>query len=793
MSKLLALFMSAVMAFGGAAPAVPTVSHDAVVNSRAELHLSDEEVNFRTGDVVRLTVEPAASAQPLGWEVQDVTVSNDALRLLDNDSPEAEAKREELRHDSQTVGNPDNGQLVVYLLALRSGSAKVSVNLQNAFFPQETLSLTVETKVSGAISPPPTDTSGGGYYPDGPTTKPEQPDPGPSVSPDPEPSPEPSTPVDPEPTDPVDPDPGPSTPVGPTDPDDPECSNAANHDSLHLGQSCPGCDVIGTAPHSFGAWTVIVHPTTDTVGEAQRVCDCGATETREIPQLLVFDEQAWAPDLSGTSFTYNGTAQTPLWNLDGLPEGITATITYFDADGKPVEHPTHAGTYTYTVKFDVSSTYAPVDNVTGGYTIDPATLTLKHELDENGQVSVVLDGLVEGDVIGSTTSVSNSVVNGEIVGGTTTSGPIDATKNDYSIVSTEVNLTEGGNYVISDADRTTIYQTQTTPETSWFNIEAQIIGQPEDGKVVVAFVLKDLKTNQFAQHSGDVDNVSGEHYNYTKFSIKMNLGYGDAIQSADMTDYLSNGWGITMPADGKTITANHTAGLYDNSSVTLCTVTFDVATNEDGQPSKDILLTIDSTLHPDDSDTESLPFEYKSTSSVLVINPSGDIKIVEVPVEGNLTDNATYTGPEDDEDAKKALQGVIDGLDKSGTPEADQPEVSDTSNTVIPEQVPAVTIPDTTDEAGTEDSSIEETPAEDDQQPADQANSASDDSDESDEVTDATDLETDDTTESETPAELPAAASTQPAVSDSAETLPAPATIDTDPALQPSANLGLAA
>lgn len=99
----------------------------AIRDTAEKLRLSETQLSFKRGDVLRLYVEPVELAKAQGWEIDKVEFSDSsALRVLPPDDPAIQTKKQEIvdamiASNIALTGDIDDNLLVVYLQAEKDG------------------------------------------------------------------------------------------------------------------------------------------------------------------------------------------------------------------------------------------------------------------------------------------------------------------------------------------------------------------------------------------------------------------------------------------------------------------------------------------------------------------------------------------------------------------------------------------------------------------------------------------------------------------------------------------------
>lgn len=626
-----------------------TIDPVTVGKSASQLYLSGSELTFSTGDLIELQVLPTELAKPLGWEVSEINFSEDGiLTVLADDDPEVIAYREEQasatetttpEHHADTHTNPadlvEEG-LSIFLKANRSGTCKIEVSLENPLYDSP-VELTI---IAQSLDQQVTDfvnrtsqvlTRPIAPHPNLPTPplKPDTPTEEPTVS-----DPTPPVEIDPPTTNPIEPPddsqevPGEDTEVPPAEPDDPDDNKPEDKPSR------PG----GSSPSRPS------RPSTPTPPDGPDTPDTPDPDP-EPDEPLVFDTSEWKFDEATLSVVYDGEEHQPV--LNGVPEEVTMTATGAATD---------AGTYEYTVSFEVPEGYEPVADMTVEYEITPATITVSQQYDfATGKVKPVLTGLVDADIQVSTQ------VNGK------DTDAFDASTTGSHTASTTVTIDEDKqhNYVLdSDLTTTTVYNVKSN--TPWCDVELE--SSEENGQIVVKIKLNNLKIEQVQKSNSKVTLGMKVHHDTSK------LRY-----SSDAAGYWGNDFAMS---DYYWVLGTYEAypGRPLPSDTLVLALYYDLINPEDKQ---DLLFSIDHIeLVPNIVGADDvMNFKYTVGDVSFVVNPS-KLNTEDIFIDRNPIEDTTYRGKDDDTATKddhydRLEQYIKDNFD---LPESDDSEDSGDSD-----------------------------------------------------------------------------------------------------------------
>lgn len=356
----------------------------------ANLHLSETNLSFKCGDVLRIYVEPVELAKAQGWEIDNIEFSDpSALRMLPANDPEAQSKKHELADaiiasDVTNSGDIDEGLLVVYLKAEKDGQSNVTVSVKNPAIGA------LVKMVCYAITPgyTPTPSTISSYSSNSGSRNPASTNPGNQTGGNPgnNDSNNPSKPENPG----TDSQPGDSTEPGDTDtPDTPDTPDAPDVPDL--------------------------------------------PENPDDGKLKDYDTSAWRWDENTLVFTYDGQPHFP-------------TLLGVDSDIELIfgEAGINAGHYIYTVSVNTPEGFNPIADFTISYEIKPAVPEIEYvHNSETGEVEVQLKNVVPGDI------AVNSVAETPNGSETTASDP-----GLYQITTTfDVEADKAGNYILPEAPK----------------------------------------------------------------------------------------------------------------------------------------------------------------------------------------------------------------------------------------------------------------------------------------------------------------------------------------------------
>lgn len=415
--------------------------------SAANLHLSETNLNFKCGDILRIYVEPVELAKTQGWEIDKIEFSDpSALRMLPVDDPEVQSKKQELTDaiiasDITRIGDIDEGLLVVYFKAEKDGQSNVTVSVKNPAIGA------LVKMVCYATTPgyTPTPSTISSYSSNSGSRNPATTNPGNQNGSDTGNN-ETNTPSKPE-NPGTDSQPGDSTEKpgdgteekpGITDPGkDPETPDEGPDDTTNPGQP--------TDPDGPGRPTEPENPDTPDIPEIPDVPD--VPEIPDDGELKDYDTSAWKWDESSLVFTYDGQPHFP--TLLGVDDSIELIFG---------EAGINAGQYTYTVGVKTPEGFNPIPDFTISYEIEPAIPELEYVHNpETGEVEVQLKNVVPGDI------TVNSVTETPSGAETVASDP-----GLYQITTTfDVDADKAENYILPETPKNEYLNVKN--ENSWFD------------------------------------------------------------------------------------------------------------------------------------------------------------------------------------------------------------------------------------------------------------------------------------------------------------------------------------
>lgn len=333
------------------------------------------------------------------------------------------------------------------------------------------------------------------------------------------------------------------------------------------------------------------------------------------PVLQEYDTSAWVFDPNSLQFTYDGQAHQPV--LTGVPDDVKVTFSVQSVEG--TGDAVNAGSYTIKATFEVPEGYKPVADFSTNFTIDPARIQFSQVFDrETGTVVPVISGVVSGDVADVTTSV-----NGESLDN---SDPVAVGNPGSYTVSTSVAITDGkeGNYVFDDASsQTTLVNTENS--NSWFKITMD--GHMKDGNLVIDFNMADLKTEQVGttKAAGLEFTLDYDHDRLEYVETNREQGYWHMFYASSQDKEYAYYYGNTGP-------------LPENA--TICHLTFKL---KEGASADDLIITVrDAKVTAAPIGNDAMNFIYTSADTAIVVNPTGDINVETIVVEGNPMDDVIY-------------------------------------------------------------------------------------------------------------------------------------------------------
>lgn len=330
------------------------------------------------------------------------------------------------------------------------------------------------------------------------------------------------------------------------------------------------------------------------------------------------------------SFTYDGKSHLP--TLVGLPEGVIAHWS--------IEGGTNAGEYTVKVTFSVPEGYNPISDLTGTFMINPAVIKPGQVYDsETGEIVSVFTGIVDGDV----QDVTSTVVNGEAQPDST--APVDVSKPGSYIVSTTVKIDEDklGNYVVDDGvsdTKTTLINVKN--ENAWFMTQNSATIS-EDGTIRMDIRIEDAKTPQVG--------VTGANS-----TIKMKIEYDrDRLEFVNDGDHTTK-WVYTYHDDTGVLEGGYTHSFPFTEDTNLATIYFKL---KPGANPDDLIITIRDTQMKVNTGPD---FTYTSADTSILLNPSGDIEVIETTVSGDPMDDVIYNKQDELDEAVNKKQEELDKL-----------------------------------------------------------------------------------------------------------------------------------
>lgn len=649
-----------------------TIDPVAVGKSASQLYLSESELTFSAGDLIELQVLPTELAKPLGWEVSEINFSEDGiLTVLADDDLEVIAYREEQafatetttpEHYADTHTNPadlvEEG-LSIFLKANRSGTCKIEVSLENPLYdgPVELtiIAQSLDQQVTDFVNrtsqvltrpiAPHPNLPTPPLKPDTPTEEPPVSDPTPPVE------------IDPPTTNPIEPPddsqevPGEDTEAPPAEPDNPD-DNKPEDKPSRPGGSSPSRPSRPSTPTPPDGPDTPDTPDPDPGPDEPDNPDNPDPNPNPDPEPepdpdpepdepLVFDTSEWKFDEATLSVVYDGEEHQPV--LNGVPEEVTMTATGAATD---------AGTYEYTVSFEVPEGYEPVADMTVEYEITPATITVSQQYDfATGKVKPALTGLVDADIQVSTQ------VNGK------DTDAFDASTTGSHMASTTVTIDgdKQHNYVLdSDLTTTTVYNVKSN--TPWCDVELE--SSEENGQIVVKIKLNNLKIEQVQKSNSKVTLGMKVHHDTSK------LRY-----SSDAAGYWGNGFAMS---DYYWVLGTYEAypGRPLPADTLVLALYYDLIDPEDKQ---DLLFSIDHIeLVPNIVGADDvMNFKYTVGDVSFVVNPS-KLNTEDIFIDRNPIEDTTYRGKDDDTVTKddhydRLEQYIKDNFD---LPESDDSEDS---------------------------------------------------------------------------------------------------------------------
>lgn len=585
----------------------------AIRDTAEKLRLSETQLSFKRGDVLRLYVEPVELAKAQGWEIDKVEFSDSsALRVLPPDDPAIQTKKQEIvdamiASNIALTGDIDDNLLVVYLQAEKDGQSSITLSAKNPYLgamvkmvcqavsPDYVPSVSNSSSHSGSQTPATTDSdsSASNNRPGSTET------PGNSGTTNPKPEDQEK--------------PGSST--QPTNPGDNTGDNTNPGGSTENpgGTTDPGNkpENPGENPENPGGNTNPTNP--DNPDQPEKPKD--------------YDTSAWHFDQSTLIFTYDGQPHAP--TLLGVEEGIELTL------GEPS---VNAGKYTYTVSAKAPDGYNPIPDFAIEYEIQPTVLTVSQTYNpETRKIDAVIDGLVDGDVCNAITTINGAE------GNTLNAEPGSC------VVSTTLDLDteKAGNYIISDPV-TSVHNTKT--DNRWYDINMSY--REEAGQLIIDFRLDNLKT----EHAGTTKSCG----------IEFNLDYDhDRLQYAgDETGYWHMFYSESQDKE---------FGYYYGwtgplpESATICSLKFDII----GDDTSDLIITAKNATFTN-SDNGSMQLIYHTGDTSIVVNPEkvelvegvitnwDPTKDTEYKFEHQLTDQNGNPNPSKVQEKENAYENLKD-------------------------------------------------------------------------------------------------------------------------------------